>query len=564
MKKFFKVILSILLIIAITAIGVYVGVTLEYQRNIVLLDVRENISTTIAVVNQDLGVNVSEDKKYNYAESIINQLGNEYTLTSFQLAEKGLEDGNYGAILVFPADFSSKVMEFNSDYPNSINIEYKINEKLVEKKYVETYKVLTDAQKIINDNIEQIYVVSIYNEFHKAQDEVVNVLDNDSKDMKALEQVKLGNYTQLLNFSDIPETKLDLEVLETEPYISNVTKIANDIVTIYDTSYTKAKNDYVTISAEITTSLGNVESYVENYKSSLDTYSTTTVNLVTNWADQVNLYQTALNDYKGKMEVYKTGLDDYASGLTQYQIDLENYYNNGGPGSGSPMPTPSVTMPTLTDPLPTQAPEAGKPTLNPLPTIDVNYTTEKVNLLTKLNSYNPDNYLTQTEKDNVDSKVNEYAGELTTLKTDVDSMQLDNNSELTVAYGQYNKHVVDLRTEAYDQHDLEQTYLKERLDSFYTVKDTTSETNKSLLESFSKRMPNSKNDGVINKNVVEFVVQPIRYFNQEIRSDTSINEAGYLKTKELITWIIIGSISFILITATIYMCAKTFRKKQNQ
>ena len=106
---------------------------------------------TIAIVNQDVGVEYS-GKIVNYSEEFVKT----FKLVSSIDAEEGLKNGTYAGIIVFPGNLSSSILSINYKNPQTINLEYSISKK---EKFDDIYFQIYDVYKSFNNKLSYAYII---------------------------------------------------------------------------------------------------------------------------------------------------------------------------------------------------------------------------------------------------------------------------------------------------------------------------------------------------------------------------------------------------------------------
>lgn len=82
---------------------------------------KSSSSGTIAIVNQDIGVE-SSGKTVNYSEEFIKTLDKKkYKVVSSASAEEGIKKGTYAGAIFFPSDLSANILNINYKNPQPIN-----------------------------------------------------------------------------------------------------------------------------------------------------------------------------------------------------------------------------------------------------------------------------------------------------------------------------------------------------------------------------------------------------------------------------------------------------------
>ena len=113
-------------------------------------------------------------------------------------------------------------------------------------------------------------------------------------------------------------------------------------------------------------------------------------------------------------------------------------------------------------------------------------------IISESKKYIPTNYLNDDTKSKVNEIVGRYADNLTGVDSRLKANMLSNNGLLTQAYHGYNSYVYTLRSDADSAYNAQTDDLDKTLDSFYSVKKSTSKENRDLLTDFSEKLPESR------------------------------------------------------------------------
>ena len=162
----------------------------------------------IAVVNLDEGI-VKEESSVQYASSLLPYTGAAYTVTGIEDARNGVETGLYSAYVIIPASFSQTVDSINQQ-PAQSSLIYTISEKLNTK---EREKAIAELQQIetgLNDSLTKMYVASLMEEFHQAQDASDTIMDNDILDKDVLEAVNAGDLVAMVEVPALTHVENDV------------------------------------------------------------------------------------------------------------------------------------------------------------------------------------------------------------------------------------------------------------------------------------------------------------------------------------------------------------------
>jgi hypothetical protein len=141
----------------------------------------------------------------------------------------------------------------------------------------------------------------------------------------------------------------------------------------------------------------------------------------------------------------------------------------------------------------------------------------------QLDSYDTDDYLSDSVKADVNVLLGRYEVYLEIVSMDLGRQYVDNLLQLHTAHAEYNNHFGEWRQAALAAQSSEQERLQEILGEFYIVKHTTSVDNFTRLSSFASRMPESRTTAGINSDLVAFTVQPFEFMPPAIRTVTHVD-----------------------------------------
>ncbi|MFZ2539569.1 MAG: hypothetical protein WAX04_11795 [Oscillospiraceae bacterium] len=337
------IILSLTTTCFVITAGIWLGIHAESDRNQKQQQHSKNIQTTIAVVNQDMGA-INNGVKENYSAAVIDKLDDGYVLVSAQAAQAGYDQGTYGAIITFSSNLSSHVVSINTEKPEKVNLEFMINAKLPEAKYIESYQRVIDLQYEVNQMISYMYVYSIYDEMHSAQKQVGELFENDTDDMEALNKVKLHNFTQSLDLGDVPNSPLEPNHISFEAFINQVREYADDMSNEYLGSYNKATHEYTVFEGRLVGLVRDINGNSSQWKDQLlvwESKVTDRNNEVENWGKQMNEWlvlaklwskgnedwQAALEKYKGEALTYYGSVIEFLNRVSQWRTDAQIWGN---------------------------------------------------------------------------------------------------------------------------------------------------------------------------------------------------------------------------------------------
>lgn len=298
----------------------------------------------IAVVNADEGVYI-DGKKVNYAADFMDFPNTNFASTGLMDARDGVENGRYAAYVILPNNFSQAVTSINTK-PEKASVVYKVADNLRSDVKEDILQDIRDFTTGLSTNISYIYVTSIINEFHGAQDGAETVLKNDEKELKEINDID----SQLL-ISDFlfPEVKREKWEVETVNFAQHFEKLNGTVIQInndYETylangklafyELDKDRNIVQTIVLNLTDTLGTID--IE-YKYNADNTSVSENQVV--YADGIAHLRQFEKDRTDSLTTTKnelgeiiigddtmTDLVDVSRSISENQIRLENKIKN--------------------------------------------------------------------------------------------------------------------------------------------------------------------------------------------------------------------------------------------
>ncbi len=240
---------------------------------------------TIAIVNQDVGVEYS-GKIINYSEEFVKTLDEKtFKLVSSIDAEEGLKNGTYAGIIVFPGNLSSSILSINYKNPQTINLEYSISKK---EKFDDIYFQIYDVYKSFNNKLSYAYINALMDEVELGQYNIKEVFNNDGNNLAAARKVAEGNYRVEFKEPTIPMEMPEFKEQNTDAYQNSGNNYADEIDDLFKTAYTSA---HKSISDEINMDIDikAVDDSVSKVKEML--------RLITKYADSIADFNTKYDIY---------------------------------------------------------------------------------------------------------------------------------------------------------------------------------------------------------------------------------------------------------------------------
>lgn len=170
--------LFLALIIALTGAISYLGLdqTSQVDQN------KAEEKMTIALVNEDEG-SVLNEKKYDFGNEFVKSIEKEDThnwyVVSRGVAESGIKRNAYNMMIVIPNDFTEKALDIDSNSPEKVTLNYKINTSgnaIIKEKAEKTASSILNN---FNKQIIDVYFASVIGNLQEAQDNVKKVVDQE-------------------------------------------------------------------------------------------------------------------------------------------------------------------------------------------------------------------------------------------------------------------------------------------------------------------------------------------------------------------------------------------------
>jgi len=297
------IIVTILLLLSISSIN---SCSLDSDNPWSQQETRSITLTTIAVVNEDMGIEIGSER-HNYSAAIINALDEEFTLVSPTMADSGYESGAYGAVITFPADVSEKILSFNSSRPERVQIEFKVNPNLSEADYVDTYLKIMNLQISINTTLAYTYVSSIYIQFHMAQDHLELVFRNNLDNLSSIDIIRLPAFSSLLNLDELPDIPLEIMGTDTAQHVISVNDFAENVSIVYLSSYAEASQQYLSMREGLFEMVDALPEQEDEWMDKLAAWAMIKVG----YSDDITVFAEALEDYAGELQAWLDSLREW-------------------------------------------------------------------------------------------------------------------------------------------------------------------------------------------------------------------------------------------------------------
>lgn len=218
------------------------------------------ITDKIAIVNLDNGVMVNGEN-INYAGKLLTDLDDNFLFTGLEDARAGFNSGMYAGYLIIPASFSEGVVSLN-DTPVRAEITYDINDKLTadarEQAIFDVLEFLAD----LDDKISYMYMHSIMNEFHDAQNETNTVMKNDLAEKEAINAIEAEDLVALAPITEITPVENNIEPVDISDYMAKNIELTSEVGTKYREYIMESEAEHQKLNEEaaaLMTEMGNMD-----------------------------------------------------------------------------------------------------------------------------------------------------------------------------------------------------------------------------------------------------------------------------------------------------------------
>ncbi|MFL0474933.1 type VII secretion protein EsaA [Priestia sp. 179-F W1.4 NHS] len=394
-KYTLKVILAVVLILALPSFFFqYIGDN--------PLQVTENSTRTIAVVNEDNGVKENSEKAIEFGEKVtpLLQEGSDYqwTVLGRSAATSGLQNGKYDAVIYIPSTFSQNILSYQEKKPEKATLEYKVQSQLNAVNKEKVVGELEDATTKVNNEMSSLYWSYVSQEVDKVRGQFDKILNKEiafqktmvafykpnSKDLagelndqkKILQQIQDN-----VNKAEKGSSDRQGDVEQVEKNLNSFIEYVNQYQTYQETQKQMLEKTQAQSVAAIQQGLSSLESNQPSSKQNfneqanqvfsglssiqqqLDENQKAVGELGDQQADNVSEQEKALQDLNGqiissyKQQTEQTTLNQIESKLKPLRAQLETASSNdSGGGSTDPgesdgtQPDPNQDGETPTDP----------------------------------------------------------------------------------------------------------------------------------------------------------------------------------------------------------------------
>ncbi|MEI4803196.1 type VII secretion protein EsaA [Bacillus sp. FJAT-51639] len=145
-------------------------------------DNKDTQKMTVALVNEDQGANLG-GKKIEFGNEFITSVEKDTThdwyVVSRGVAESGLARNVYNMMIVIPNDFSQRALSIESNAPEKVTLNYKVNATGNNDVKAEAEKTASSILEDFNRRIIDVYFASIIGNLQNAQDNITTLVKKE-------------------------------------------------------------------------------------------------------------------------------------------------------------------------------------------------------------------------------------------------------------------------------------------------------------------------------------------------------------------------------------------------
>ncbi|WP_088294013.1 type VII secretion protein EsaA [Bacillus mycoides] len=198
MKKFKWSILLFIILALVLSTGVSY---LALNQNVKKANENSAPKMTVALVNEDQGT-VFEGNKIAFGDQFVKNVNKntkqEWYVVSRGVAENGLKNNNYNMMIVIPNDFSRKAVAIDSELPEKLSLNYKVNATGNKDLKAEAENTASMILEDFNKQIIDVYFASIIGKLQGAQDNIGKIIEKGNTQTNIYKKdvhSPLANYT---------------------------------------------------------------------------------------------------------------------------------------------------------------------------------------------------------------------------------------------------------------------------------------------------------------------------------------------------------------------------------
>lgn len=179
MKKVERsILLFLVFVLVLSSGGSYVALNQATKSN----TSEDNQKMIVALANEDQGAEFN-GQKYEFGKEFIKNIEkdeeHDWYVVSRGVAESGLERNSYNMMIVIPNDFTRKALSIDSQAPEQVQIDYKINATDNNNLKAKAEETASSILGDFNRRIIDVYFASVIGNLHEAQDNISAIVKKE-------------------------------------------------------------------------------------------------------------------------------------------------------------------------------------------------------------------------------------------------------------------------------------------------------------------------------------------------------------------------------------------------
>lgn len=242
---------------------------------------KPNTTNTIAIVNEDAGVEVAGEQTYlggDVSSILTNNSPFEWTVVSRSAGENGLRNQKYDAVIYVPSNFSEQIMAYEEENPSKVTFNYNVQSQL---NAVNTEKVnleIEKATKRANERISSLYWNYVADDMEMVRSEFEEIL-----------QKELDFQQTMLAFYKPSSKNLADQILDQEAVLKSM-KSSIDQIGIHNDSQNQSMKSFAEDLTSLVDFIKTYEEYQQQQKQKLTEMQTVAISTVNAATEAVSPY----------------------------------------------------------------------------------------------------------------------------------------------------------------------------------------------------------------------------------------------------------------------------------
>ena len=502
-----------------------------------------NNSTTIAIVNLDKGIKNNDGSSYNYGTTYVDRFEGSIEVVSNSAAVEGLKSNEYAGIITIPESFSENIYSFNDSNNEKAKVRYQLDKELNENKIKDVNNTINLFMSEITYDTSYIFINAMLEEINNTQNKTNTIINNDKKIIESVSENPLKKEEE----KKIPENNIEtpnVEQNEPEKYgelikgineghkslnknqedIKDLVKVLDDEAKVLIEDYNKVAKEYNILAEKLTktiTSHNTVVQALRDYISLQEVEELCYVAATVRKYEDVEVEVGVKIDEKLMQDHLKEVRDVMESKSNEPAIEECEVYQEQKQKTDEFKTFPSITSGPIE--LKKEKDQRKDTEIKTESVEEINDNFQNLLNSIELNEGNKDLYVQEFEEE-YKKYINEY--------------EISANEVVDVVMENYNSQMVFNDTQ--------------NSGKITTITSFVNE-NVAALGLINSALPNSKINGAVNTNYVDFSISPFVF--EDISEEPIVNEQKVEKNHILIISIL-GIGLLVLIIALVIISKK--------